>query len=58
MNAANEILVQRFLHKNIAWSDISSKLETLMMKHSIASIHNLEDVLAIDQLAREEALKA
>ena len=58
MNAANEVLVQRFLNKHIAWSDIGAKLETLMLRHPITSVHSLEEILAIDQLAREEAQKA
>ena len=58
MNAANEVLVQRFLNKQIGWMDIGAELEALMMRHSITSIQSLEQVLAIDQCAREEALKA
>lgn len=58
MNAANEVLVQRFLNKHIGWSDIGAKLETLMLRHSITSVHSLEEILAIDQIAREEALRA
>lgn len=57
MNAANEVLVHRFIHKEIAWIDIAAKLEVLMMKHSIVRLGSLEEILAIDQLARAEALK-
>ncbi len=55
MNAANEILVHRFLNKEISWKDIANRLETLMQRHSIRPIGSLQDILAVDQMAREEA---
>lgn len=56
MNAANEILVHKFLKKEIAWNEIATKLEHLMSRHNIISINSLDDVFSIDQLARQEAL--
>ena len=55
MNAANEILVDRFINKEISWLDIGTKLEDLMSSHSIRQLHTLEDVLEVDQQARQEA---
>lgn len=55
MNAANEVLVQRFLNKEISWKCISNSLEKLMQSHSIMSVGSVDDILAIDQLARKEA---
>ncbi|MBA3602384.1 MAG: 1-deoxy-D-xylulose-5-phosphate reductoisomerase [Parachlamydiaceae bacterium] len=55
MNAANEILVNRFLDKQIAWKDIAYNLENLMSRHSVVPVKNLQDILAIDQIAREDA---
>jgi 1-deoxy-D-xylulose-5-phosphate reductoisomerase len=55
MNAANEVLVQRFLEQKISWLDISSKLEKLMSRHSPAKVSSLEDVYAVDSQARHEA---
>lgn len=55
MNAANEILVGRYLKKEIAWTDIGYKLEDLMQKHDKSKIESIQDVLAIDALARQEA---
>jgi 1-deoxy-D-xylulose-5-phosphate reductoisomerase len=55
MNAANEILVNRYLKKEIGWMDIGRKLEDLMLKHNPCVIHNIEDVLSVDALARREA---
>jgi 1-deoxy-D-xylulose-5-phosphate reductoisomerase len=58
MNAANEVLVNRFLNKEIGWQDISNKLEKLMNAHPLSKVDTLEDVLTIDEIAREEAKKA
>lgn len=55
MNASNEVLVQRFLNKEISWLQIPQKLEQLMLKQSIHPIASLEDILAVDAQAREEA---
>ena len=55
MNAANEILVSRFLDKKISWLDIGRKLESLMQDHQLLSQPGLEEILAIDQEARREA---
>lgn len=55
MNAVNEVLVHRFLNKEIAWTDIAFKLEDLMSRHAVASVASFEDVLSIDQMARQDA---
>lgn len=55
MNAANEVLVHRFLNKEIPWSEIAFKLETLMSRHPVSPITSLQDVLDIDALARQDA---
>lgn len=55
MNAANEILVERFLNKEISWHEIASKLEDIMLKHSLQQDYSLEDIVYADGKAREEA---
>ena len=55
LNAANEVLVDRFLRKEIAWVEIGQKLESLMARHSSTKIEDIESVIAVDQIAREEA---
>lgn len=55
MNAANEILVQRFLNREIAWKEIAHSLENLMSRHSVKQVTSLEDILHVDHLARQEA---
>jgi 1-deoxy-D-xylulose-5-phosphate reductoisomerase len=55
MNAANEVLVHRFLKKEISWVGISEKLETLMMNHQCSQTLSLEAILEVDTLARQQA---
>ena len=56
MNAANEILVERFLDGTIGWSDIGKKLEAMMAKHQSIPQENLEILFEVDQAAREMAM--
>lgn len=55
MNAANEILVNRFLKEEIAWLDISEKLEKLMTGYQCCKDISLEAILEVDRRARVEA---
>lgn len=55
MNAANEILVERFLKGQISWLDIAKKLEKLMIAHTIEDDLKLETLTLVDKQAREEA---
>jgi len=57
MNAANEVLVGRFLENQISWKEISSKLEHLMQKHQPIHLPCLDDILCLDKEARLEAAK-
>lgn len=56
MNAANEVLVHRFLKKEISWNDIAVNLENLMSRHAVVPIKSFQDILAIDEIARREAV--
>jgi 1-deoxy-D-xylulose-5-phosphate reductoisomerase len=56
LNAANEILVERFLSRQISWKEIASKLEHLLLRHSFKPASDLETILLVDKEAREEAL--
>jgi 1-deoxy-D-xylulose-5-phosphate reductoisomerase len=58
MNAANEVLVNRFLKKEIAWYGISEKLEKLMSSYQNSQDNSLESILAVDELARQHAINA
>lgn len=55
MNAANEVLVQRFLEGELSWVDIGIQLERLMSRHQAVPADDLETILAIDAQARQEA---
>lgn len=55
MNAANEVLVARFLRGEIKWIEIISILERLMTSHRNICDPDLETLLAIDDEARRQA---
>lgn len=57
MNAANEVLVERFLKKEIRWTEISALLQKLMEQHTPISVTTLEEILAVDAQARREGAK-
>ena len=46
-NAANELAVERFLNKKIAYIDIINIIENQMNKHKVISNPSLEDILNI-----------
>lgn len=54
MNAANEVLVHKFLNKEIPWKAIATNLENLMSRHHVKPIKSLQDVLEVDLVARSE----
>lgn len=55
MNAANEVLGQRFFQGEIGWLDLGRKLEKLMERHNLTSVASLEEISAVDTQARAEA---
>jgi 1-deoxy-D-xylulose-5-phosphate reductoisomerase len=55
LNAANEVLVNRFLNKEISWYSIGQKLETLMAQFEQKSMLTVEEVLQVDLEARRLA---
>lgn len=55
LNAANEVLVERFLNRKISWVQIMERLERLLDRHTVASCQSIDSVYAVDKLAREEA---
>lgn len=58
LNGANEVLVERFLKREIAWGAISSLLEKLLERHNLTEADSLESIIAIDTQARREAQTA
>lgn len=55
LNAANEVLVSRFLNREISWLQIVQKLEKLLSRHRDIQPNCLEEILAVDREARAEA---
>jgi 1-deoxy-D-xylulose-5-phosphate reductoisomerase len=58
LNAANEVLVSRFLSGEISWMGIGSKLEKLISLHQPQNVLSLNAILSVDQAARELAQQA
>jgi 1-deoxy-D-xylulose-5-phosphate reductoisomerase len=57
LNAANEIAVARFLNQELHFLDIPRINRLVMEKHTPQSLPTLEDILSIDQWARNTALE-
>jgi 1-deoxy-D-xylulose-5-phosphate reductoisomerase len=55
LNAANEVAVERFLRGEIGFLDIIRLNTDLLSRHQVAQVENLDQLLAVDQWAREEA---
>lgn len=55
MNAANEVLVQSFMKRQISWADIGAKLESLMERHQVVDVPSLDMIIEVDTQARLEA---
>ena len=55
--AADEVAVELFLSERIAFADIAATVERTLARHDGISRPNLEEVLAADEWAREEAFK-
>ena len=58
LNAANEVLVKRFLDKEISWTAIPDTLATLLDRHQSICPDTLDTILAVDHQARSEAAHA
>ncbi len=56
LNAANEVLVDRFSKRQISWLDIQRKLDKLMSSHRVQNVDSFEGLFEVDAMAREEAL--
>lgn len=52
LNAVNEVLVERFVKGEIRWTDISDKLEKLLMNYQLEKELTLEKILETDRLGR------
>lgn len=57
LNAANEVLVQKFLQKKIAFTDIQNQIAGILESHTPSYHLTLEEVLAIDQQVRDSFVR-
>lgn len=55
MNAANEVAVGAFLNRKIGFLDIVKTVEAVLDKMSLPAVRTIEDVIAVDAQAREQA---
>lgn len=57
LNAADEVAVEEFLQGKISFNSIYKVVEKVVVRHKIIKQPKLQDVLAADMWAREEALR-
>jgi 1-deoxy-D-xylulose-5-phosphate reductoisomerase len=55
LNAANEVAVERFVNREISFPEISATVARVMDRHELVAHPTLEEILAADAWAREEA---
>ncbi len=55
LNAANEVLVNRFMENDIGWHEIAEKLQRLLSFHRPKNMLDLNTILEVDEQARKEA---
>ena len=55
MSAANECAVQAFIDERISLTEISTVIESVMNRHSLQEVSDIETILAADHWARGAA---
>jgi 1-deoxy-D-xylulose-5-phosphate reductoisomerase len=58
LNAANEVAVDAFLNRRIAFLDIAAIVEDTLQRYDPAAPGTIDDVIAIDREARSQAAEA
>lgn len=56
MNAANEVIVSRFLRGEMLWNQIGETLEGLMQRHQAFQVTDIEGLKEVDAEARQRAM--
>jgi 1-deoxy-D-xylulose-5-phosphate reductoisomerase len=54
LNAANEVLVDKFLHDEIGFTDIPNNIEKMLNSHNSIKITNINDVIELDKEIRQK----
>ena len=57
LNAANEVAVTAFIDEEIGFDKIVSVVEEVLSRHRVRADPGIEEILAADRWAREEAEK-
>ncbi|MDO8486705.1 MAG: 1-deoxy-D-xylulose-5-phosphate reductoisomerase [Candidatus Curtissbacteria bacterium] len=57
LTAANDVAVEAFLEEKLAFHKIPDVIESVLSRHSPKRYKSLEEILAVDSWARDEALK-
>jgi 1-deoxy-D-xylulose-5-phosphate reductoisomerase len=57
LNAANEVAVENFVNRRIGFTAITETVRRVMTAHAVVAHPSLEEILAADLWAREEAAK-
>lgn len=55
LNSANEVAVEKFLERKIAFTDIAKVIEQCLAKHKEGKVTSLDDVFEIDKEIRHKA---
>ena len=55
LNAANEVAVEAFLARRLAFTDIPNVIELVLSQHQMTTVTTLQDVLRADEWARRSA---
>ncbi len=56
INAANEVLVDRFLKGEISFVDIEKNIESILDLHTPSYNLGLNDIIEIDRIIRKEVM--
>jgi len=57
LNAANEVLVDKFLNDEIKYMDIAAGVEKMLKTHNSVKINSIDDVLKVDDETRKKMMK-
>ncbi|MCS6803710.1 MAG: 1-deoxy-D-xylulose-5-phosphate reductoisomerase [Acidobacteriota bacterium] len=55
LNAANEVAVQAFLDRRIGFMEIPQLIHAVMMTHAIEPVQSLDQLIQVDQWARQQS---
>lgn len=57
LNAANEVLVAKFLNKEIKYTDIPKGIEKMLNKYEKRELNTVDEILGFDKMVKDETSK-